>query len=118
MRAHARVRGVRTLQSSVHLHLTREVDDKASGVLRLLVERFGEDPTRARARYAFIGDSANDGAAFAAFLVTFGVANVRAHLGKLSVPPRFVARSPMGRGFAEIARTLVALRTAPSETAS
>jgi HAD superfamily hydrolase (TIGR01484 family) len=110
MRAHARVRGVRTLQSSVHLHLTREVDDKASGVLRLLVERFGEDPTRARKRYAFVGDSANDGPAFAAFLLTFGVANVRAHLGKLSVPPRFVAPSPMGRGFAEIARRLAELR--------
>ncbi|EYF05555.1 HAD hydrolase family protein [Chondromyces apiculatus] len=102
--------GVRTLVSSVHLHLTHEVEDKATGALRLLSTRFGEDPTRARLRYAFIGDSGNDGAAFAAFLPTFGVANVHEHLGRMSVPPRFVAPSPMGRGFVEIALRLAALR--------
>lgn len=110
MRDEARAQGIRTLASSVHLHLTRERDDKATGVLRVLARRFGEDPTGARRRYAFVGDSGNDAAAFAAFAVTFGVANVRAHLGRLSVPPRFVAPSPMGRGFAEIAGRLAALR--------
>lgn len=113
MRALAHARGIRTLLSSVHLHLTREVDDKATGAVRLLQEQFGEDPTRALGRHAFVGDSGNDGAAFAAFSLTFGVANVRAHLGRLSVPPRFVSPSPMGRGFAEIAARLVALRGDP-----
>ncbi|WP_437506986.1 HAD hydrolase family protein [Sorangium sp. So ce1099] len=110
MRAELRERGVRTLLSSVHLHLTRDPSDKATGVVRLLSTRFGEDPTRARYRYAFVGDSGNDGVAFAAFALTFGVANVRAHLGKLSVPPRFVASLPMGRGFAEIAHRVAELR--------
>ena len=110
MRAVTHGQGVRTFQSSVHLHLTREVEDKASGVIRLLTDEFREDPTRALTRYAFVGDSANDGAAFAAFALTFGVANVRAHLTRMSVPPRFVAASPMGLGFAEIARRLVSLR--------
>ncbi|HTN86534.1 MAG TPA: HAD hydrolase family protein [Sorangium sp.] len=110
MRAELRERGVRTLLSSVHLHLTRDPSDKATGVVRLLSARFGEDPTRARYRYAFVGDSGNDGVAFAAFALTFGVANVRAHLGKLSVPPRFVASLPMGRGFAEIAHRVAELR--------
>ncbi|WP_437622798.1 HAD hydrolase family protein [Sorangium sp. So ce1151] len=110
MRAELRDRGVRTLLSSVHLHLTRDPSDKATGVVRLLSTRFGEDPTRARYRYAFVGDSGNDGVAFAAFTLTFGVANVRAHLGKLSVPPRFVASLPMGRGFAEIAHRVAELR--------
>lgn len=112
MRAIAASRGVRTTASSVHLHLTREADDKASGVVRLLCERFGEDATASRARYAFVGDSGNDAAAFAAFSLTFGVANVRAHIQSLSVPPRFVADSPMGRGFAEIAARIKALRAA------
>jgi hypothetical protein len=103
MRSIARERGVRTLQSSVHLHLSRDAADKASGSVRLLWELFGEDPTRALQRYAFAGDSGNDAACFAAFAVTFGVANVRSHLGRLSVPPRFVASAPMGLGFAEIA---------------
>lgn len=110
MRAELRERGVRTLLSSVHLHLTRDPSDKATGLMRLLSARFGEDPTRARRRYAFVGDSGNDGVAFAAFGLTFGVANVRAHLGKLSVPPQFVAPLPMGRGFAEIARRITELR--------
>ncbi|WP_437326884.1 HAD family hydrolase [Sorangium sp. So ce381] len=110
MRAELRERGVRTLLSSVHLHLTRDPSDKATGIVRLLAARFGEDPTRARHRYAFVGDSGNDGVAFAAFVLTFGVANVRAHLGKLSVPPQFVASLPMGRGFGEIAQKIAELR--------
>ncbi|MGK3967910.1 HAD hydrolase family protein [Sorangium sp. So ce118] len=110
MRAELREMGVRTLLSSVHLHLTRDPSDKATGAVRLLSTRFGEDPTRARYRYAFVGDSGNDGVAFAAFALTFGVANVRAHLGKLSVPPRFVASLPMGRGFVEIAHRVAELR--------
>ncbi|XXX77167.1 HAD hydrolase family protein [Sorangium sp. So ce134] len=110
MRAELHERGVRTLVSSVHLHLTRDPSDKATGAVRLLSTRFGEDPTRARHRYAFVGDSGNDGVAFAAFTLTFGVANVRAHLGKLSVPPRFVASQAMGRGFAEIAGRIAELR--------
>jgi len=110
MRALAAGRGVRTLQSSVHIHLTTETADKASASIRVLSDHFGEDATRARSRYAFIGDSGNDAAPFAAFAVTFGVANVHPHLGKLSIPPRYVTAEPMGRGFAAIAERLAALR--------
>ncbi len=110
VRALARERGVRTLASSIHLHLTLEADDKATGAIRVLVEQLGADATTARGRYAFIGDSANDAAAFAAFGTTFGVANVSAHLQGLTVPPRYVAGAPMGLGFAEIAARLAALR--------
>jgi hydroxymethylpyrimidine pyrophosphatase-like HAD family hydrolase len=110
MRAIAHARGVRTFQSSVHVHLTYETDDKASGLVALLARRFGDDPTTARLRYAYVGDSANDGVAFAAFATTFGVANVRRHLAQISVPPRYVAAEPMGRGFSAIARRLAHLR--------
>lgn len=103
-------RGVRTVASSVHLHLTLEPDDKASGTIRLLVRRFGEDATAARTRYAFIGDSGNDAAPFAAFALTFGVANVRRHAHRLSLPPRFVTDEPMGAGFAAFAARLTELR--------
>ena len=54
-------------------------------------------------RFAFAGDSGNDAACFAAFRTTFGVANVRASLARLSVTPRYVATRTMGEGFAEIA---------------
>lgn len=114
MRAIAKAAGVRTLVSSVHLHLMRVPADKASGTLRLLAWQFGEDPTAARSRFAFIGDSGNDATAFGAFHLCFGVANARAHLSRFSIPPRYVARAPMGLGFAEIVARLQHLRAASS----
>ncbi len=112
LRAQASERGVRTHISSVHLHLASEPDDKASGTIRLLVDTFGEDATGARRRYAFVGDSGNDAAAFAAFATTFGVANVRDHLGEMTAAPRYVAEQEKGAGFAEIADALLTRRGA------
>jgi hypothetical protein len=95
----------------VHLHATFDVDDKATGALRFCARELGEiDAGAALVRYAFVGDSGNDASCFAAFRTTFGVANVRASLSRLSVTPRYVASRPMGEGFAEIASVLVARR--------
>ena len=41
---------------------------------------------------------------------TFGVANVRTSLPRLSVTPRYVATHEMGEGFAEIAARILASR--------
>jgi HAD superfamily hydrolase (TIGR01484 family) len=112
LRTRAGERGVRTHVSSVHLHLASEPDDKASGAIRLLVDALGEDATAARRRYAFVGDSGNDAAAFAAFATTFGVANIRKHLREITVAPRYLAEREKGRGFAEIADALLARRGA------
>ncbi|MCL2723580.1 MAG: HAD-IIB family hydrolase [Polyangiaceae bacterium] len=102
--------GARTTRSSVHLHASFERDDKASGTVRFLRTRLGEDPGRALGRFAFVGDSGNDAACFSAFRVTFGVANVRTHVRRLPLPPRWIASRERGAGFAEIARVLVAAR--------
>lgn len=109
-RALARSLGARTFASSVHMHLTFEGYDKASGYARWASAARGDDPARALRRAAFLGDSGNDAPAFAAFGLTFGVANVRAHLSKLTVPPRYVATRSMGEGFAEIAAAIVERR--------
>jgi HAD superfamily hydrolase (TIGR01484 family) len=103
--ASARELGARTLTSSVHLHVTLDADDKASGVLRMLraLGPSGGDPTALVSRWAFIGDSDNDAACFAAFRTTIGVANFR---GRPSVPPRFLTARERGAGFAEAARLL------------
>lgn len=103
----ARSAGVATVTSSVHLHLSHETPDKAAGIVRLLRTAFDEDATAALRRHAFIGDSANDATAFAAFKLTFGVANIRASAKSLTVWPRYVAPSAMGRGFVEIAQRLL-----------
>ena len=98
-------------QSSVHLHATYDTDDKATGAIRFCARELGEhDAGAVVVRYAFIGDSGNDAACFAAFRTTFGVANVRASVGRLSVTPRYIASREMGEGFAEIAGALLAKR--------
>lgn len=104
--------GAHWSQSSVHLHATFDVDDKASGTLRFCALELGEDPAAALARFAYVGDSGNDGPCFAAFHTTFGVANVREYVRAMSVPPRYVAGSPMGEGFSEIAFAILDKRQA------
>jgi HAD superfamily hydrolase (TIGR01484 family) len=105
-----RAAGARTTQSSVHLHATFDTDDKASGAIAFLGSAFGVDAGAARVRWAFAGDSGNDAACFAAFMTTFGVANIAPYLARISVPPRYVTSRPMGEGFAQIAAALVAKR--------
>lgn len=100
--------GVETFTSSVHFHITLDHADKASGFLASAAALAGE--VRSFARAGFAGDSSNDAAAFAAFGVSFGVANVRRHLNALPTPPMFVSESEMGAGFAEIAEAIVARR--------
>ncbi len=102
--------GARTTRSSVHLHASFERDDKASGAMRFIHARFGDDVGSAIHRWAFVGDSGNDAACFGAFATTFGVANVRAYARSMSVPPRWIAPSERGAGFAEVAKTLVDAR--------
>lgn len=102
--------GARTTRSSVHLHASFERDDKASGAIRFVRAHFGDDAGAALHRWAFVGDSGNDAACFAAFRTTFGVENVRAYARVLSVPPRWIAPSKRGAGFAEIAKAILALR--------
>jgi HAD superfamily hydrolase (TIGR01484 family) len=102
--------GARATQSSVHLHASFDPEDKASGAARFCARELGEDPGSTLARYAFVGDSGNDAACFAAFRVTFGVANVRASLPALTVTPRYVSRLERGEGFAEIAAEILRKR--------
>jgi HAD superfamily hydrolase (TIGR01484 family) len=102
--------GARTTRSSVHIHATFDADDKASGAVGFLARTFGEDPGSARFRYAFVGDSGNDAACFAAFLLTFGVANVARSLDRIAVSPKYVTRGTMGKGFAELAGALIGTR--------
>jgi HAD superfamily hydrolase (TIGR01484 family) len=105
--AFARERGATVHVSSVHLHVGFDAVDKASGVVRLLKRLQNIDPTAALARYAFIGDSENDAACFAAFHTTIGVQNLK---GRPSLRPRFITDAPRGRGFAELAAHLVTQR--------
>jgi HAD superfamily hydrolase (TIGR01484 family) len=98
--------GARSMVSSVHAHAIPGAWDKARGVVRAAAA-LGLDEAQARRELVFVGDSGNDAAAFAFFERTVGVANVRAHLDRLPVPPRFVTAQDRGRGFAELVRHLL-----------
>jgi hydroxymethylpyrimidine pyrophosphatase-like HAD family hydrolase len=87
------------------LHITLDQADKATGTLGFLERRLAIDPTLARQRFAFIGDSDNDGPCFSGFRTTIGVKNLS---GRSTVPPRFVTRGAKSAGFIEAARVLIA----------
>jgi HAD superfamily hydrolase (TIGR01484 family) len=101
-------RGARTARSSIHLHATFDLHDKATGSLAFLHRELGVDPGAALATVPFVGDSANDRPCFSSFERSVGVANVREHLGALARTPRYVTRSPRSEGFLELARALLA----------
>lgn len=105
----AKERGARVVRSSIQLHVSYDVDDKASGALRFLRAVHGVEPSAAMYCFAFVGDSENDGPCFAAFHHSFGVANLS---GRASILPRYRATRAAGAGFAEIAHALLGARQA------
>ncbi|MCB9588301.1 MAG: HAD-IIB family hydrolase [Polyangiaceae bacterium] len=107
-RRSAEARGASTTVSSVHFHITFDTHDKASGSVAFLSQHGGIDTTRALERFAYVGDSENDAACFAAFRTTIGVANLS---GAPTVTPRYRCGATRGAGFAELAAHLLRLRS-------
>jgi len=99
--------GATSIASSVHLHVSLDRADKASGTVRLLTELYGLDPFRVLSAYSFIGDSENDAACFGAFRLTLGVRNLS---GRPTLGPRFRTRGERAQGFIEAADLLLARR--------
>jgi HAD superfamily hydrolase (TIGR01484 family) len=102
--------GARSSVSTVHAHAAPGPWDKAEGVARALRDVLGIELDSELERWVFVGDSGNDAAAFARFPKSVGVANVREHLDRLPIPPRYVTDSDRGRGFAELASHLADYR--------
>jgi HAD superfamily hydrolase (TIGR01484 family) len=101
--------GARTMISSVHCHAVPGEWSKASGLTRALGAT-GVEEFQLFSRYAFVGDSPNDSAAFDAFALSVGVANVRDHLDRIERPPAFVTEGDRGSGFAELAQRILGAR--------
>jgi HAD superfamily hydrolase (TIGR01484 family) len=107
----AEARGASTLASSVHLHLSFDREDKASGAVRLIRSLCSLDPTSILARYAFIGDSENDAPCFAAFQHSIGVRNLSGHP---TLTPRYLTTRERGAGFVEAVAALLEAGVAPA----
>jgi HAD superfamily hydrolase (TIGR01484 family) len=105
--AYLQAQGARVFVSSVHLHATFDYADKASGAVRVLAADSGLDSTAVRHAFAYLGDSENDAACFAAFAVSIGVSNLR---GRPTLRPRYITSQPMGAGFAEAVGVILHLR--------
>ncbi len=103
----ARALGLFVTLSSVHMHVTLDPEDKATGTLGLLREHFGCDPALARRQFAYVGDSGNDAACFACFELSVGVKNLK---GTFSIPPRYQTTGACGFGFCELVDRLLQLR--------
>jgi HAD superfamily hydrolase (TIGR01484 family) len=110
LRSAAVALGAAVTTSSVHLHVSLDRADKASGLVRLTQSLFGLDPARALSSYAFIGDSENDAACFAAFRLSVGVANLS---GRPTVAPRYRTAGERAAGFVETAELLLTSRPHP-----
>ena len=93
--------------SSIHVNGWFGAFDKLTGFRRLVAD-LGL-PTDA-ARWAFVGDSANDGPMFAHFPRSIGVANVDHFLHRLEVWPAYRASGEGGHGFAQAVHRILATR--------
>lgn len=106
--ARVREHGARALVSSVHAHGSFHGADKALMSARVASVLWGERDEGVAARYAFVGDSPNDQAAFAFFETSIGVANVARYASVLQPPPRYITPSVGGHGFAEAVDAILA----------
>jgi hypothetical protein len=94
--------------SSIHVNGWFGAFDKLTGFTRLAADLgVPSDP----ARWAYVGDSANDAPMFAHFPISVGVANVDHFLPRIPVWPRFRTAGSGGHGFAELVDRILDLRS-------
>ena len=85
--------------SSIHVNGWYGEFDKLAGFKRLHQALWGTTPNPNK--WAYFGDSANDGPMFAHFPLSIGVANVREFLDRLETPPKWITEGYGGHGFVE-----------------
>jgi HAD superfamily hydrolase (TIGR01484 family) len=96
--------------SSIHVNGWFGNFDKLSGCRAMVQEIWGENLDDAAGCYAFFGDSANDEPMFEFFPLSFGVANVKRFLPRMSAHPTWITPSCGGTGFAEGVQALLESR--------
>jgi HAD superfamily hydrolase (TIGR01484 family) len=110
LEAFLRQRGIQAVRSSVHVNAWVGNFDKAWMVRRFLHQEWGAQLKPHDRAWVYVGDSFNDAPLFEAFHLSIGVANVLDVLSTLEAAPRYVTRSPEGRGFEEVARAILRQR--------
>ena len=110
--AQMRTAGMQATVSSIHVNGWFGAHTKLSGARWIVGRVFGRDLDGERDRWLYVGDSTNDEPMFAAFPLSVGVANIADFAERLQQWPAYVTRHERGRGFVEIAESLLAARGA------
>ena len=103
-------RGATAKVSSIHVNGWFGDYDKLSMAKRYIRDIDGADFESSPLDYAFVGDSPNDEPMFAAFPISFGVANIAPFLPSLRHKPARVMGCEGGAGFAQVVAELLSSR--------
>ena len=96
--------------SSIHVNAWFGDCDKRSTALLCARELWSMDLESEPEAFAFCGDSPNDEPMFAAFPLSFAVANIGPWLTLLRARPAYVTPQAAGKGFCELAERILSLR--------
>ena len=105
-----RAEGMNATVSSIHVNGWFGSHTKLSAAHWMLRRLWGRELDAEIGRWVYVGDSTNDQAMFAAFPLSVGVANLMHFAAQLHTWPAYITQAERGRGFAEVARALLAAR--------
>ena len=102
--------GMTATVSSIHINGWYGSHNKLSGARWAVRQLYQRELDAEVARWAYVGDSANDQLMFQHFAHSVGVANILGVAGQLTHLPRYVTVAERGAGFAEVATAVLAAR--------
>jgi HAD superfamily hydrolase (TIGR01484 family) len=104
--------GMNATVSSIHVNGWFGAHSKLSGATWIVRRLLGRDLDAERDDWIYVGDSTNDELMFASFPLSVGVANIVDFADRLTQWPAYVTAFDRGRGFVEVAESLLAARCA------
>jgi len=102
--------GMTATVSSIHINGWYGEHNKLSGARWIVQQLYQRELDAELARWAYVGDSANDQLMFQHFAHSVGVANILGVAAQLTHLPRYVTVAERGAGFAEVAAAVLAAR--------
>ena len=104
--------GMNATVSSIHINGWFGDHTKLSGARWMLRRLFGRALDDELERWVYVGDSTNDQLMFGHCPLSVGVANLRHFARQLHTWPAYITDGERGAGFAEVARAVLAARSA------
>ena len=104
--------GMTATVSSIHINGWYGSHNKLVGARWIVQQLYQRELDAELARWAYVGDSANDQLMFQHFAHSVGVANIVGVAAQLAHLPRYVTPSERGAGFAEVAAAVLAAKRA------